>query len=292
VGEIAFLRGWPATATVTARTEVRALVIDDPTLARLEREEPATAARLLRQLAETAEERTSANLAFESRPSSYANAAAVEIQLCRTPEMRERAQRLRYEVYCEELKRKSPHADHERRIISDDLDRTAHTFIAIEAGETIGTLRGNFTAEGSVGVLEELYGMKASPYYPTRIAVCTKLVIKKSKRGGPAAMKLIGAMVRFGTRYDTKDCYIDSVPALLPYYKAIGFSIVAEPFFHRENGPSYPMLIDVAKHGPRLSRDFTPLDYVKLYAKAKAIKWAGRLLGRGERHRHPTEAPA
>src|SRR5262245_27387364 len=41
IGEIAFLRGSPATATVTARTATAALVIGDPTLARLEREQPA-----------------------------------------------------------------------------------------------------------------------------------------------------------------------------------------------------------------------------------------------------------
>src|SRR5947209_11342327 len=92
VGEIAFLRGWPATATVTARTPVRALVIDDPTLARLEREEPAAAAGLMRQLAASAEERTSHNVAFEARLGRQ-DAGPVEVQLCRTPEMLEGAQR-------------------------------------------------------------------------------------------------------------------------------------------------------------------------------------------------------
>ena len=185
VGEIAFLRGCPATATVTARTAAHALLIDDPALARLEREQPVAAAQMLRHLAEVAEERTSSNVAFVSTPTSH-RGPAIEVHLCRNAAMLESAQRLRYEVYCQELGRSSPYADHERKIITDDLDKTGHVFIAVEAGETIGTLRGNVPSEGSLGVLEVLYGMRTSPYYPASTAVCTKLIVKKSQRGGPA----------------------------------------------------------------------------------------------------------
>jgi CRP-like cAMP-binding protein len=68
IGEIGFLRGCPATATVIARTATAALVIDDPALASLEHEQPALTAHLLRHLAETAEERTSYNLTWSSTP--------------------------------------------------------------------------------------------------------------------------------------------------------------------------------------------------------------------------------
>jgi hypothetical protein len=98
-------------------------------------------------------------------------------------------------------------------------------------------------------------------------------------------MKLVAAIVRFGMRHHVKECYIDSVPALLPYYRALGFTAVAEPFFHRENGPSYPMMVDVARHGPRLARDLAPIDYIKLYAKAKAIKWVDRLRRKAPHYR-------
>ncbi|HZN30627.1 MAG TPA: cyclic nucleotide-binding domain-containing protein, partial [Xanthobacteraceae bacterium] len=66
IGEIGFLRGRPAMATVVARVPTTGLVIDDPTLARLEHEQPALTAHLLRHLADTAEERTSYNLTWSS----------------------------------------------------------------------------------------------------------------------------------------------------------------------------------------------------------------------------------
>jgi len=45
IGATAFLRGCPDMATVTARTAAGTLVIDDPTLARIEHEQPALAAQ-------------------------------------------------------------------------------------------------------------------------------------------------------------------------------------------------------------------------------------------------------
>jgi len=271
IGEIGFLRGSAAIATVTARTPTSALVIDDPSLARLEREQPAMTARLLRGLAEVAEERTSYNLVLTPSAWLHDSRQAVDVHLCRSKEMLESAQQLRYQVYCRELSRRSPHADHEREIISDHLDETGHTFIAVEAGETIGTLRGNISSDCSLGILEELYGMRKSAHHPEATCIATKFVIKRSHRGGAAAMKLISAIVRYGLRHQIKDCYIDSIPALIPYYRALGFTIAGEKFLHRENGPSHPMVIDFTKHGERLSESGM-VDYWSMIMKAQVIK--------------------
>src|SRR5262245_59491486 len=94
IGEISFLRGWPATATVTARTPTRAVVIDDPALAALDAAEPEVAAWLLRHLADTAEERASQNLIFT--PAGRGGAGgAVEILMCRNEELLRSAQQPR-----------------------------------------------------------------------------------------------------------------------------------------------------------------------------------------------------
>jgi predicted GNAT family N-acyltransferase len=240
IGEISFLRGCPATATVTARRTTCALVLDDPTLARLESEYPAVAAHLLRQLAKTAEERMSHNLTWEPATPSYSRSHAVEVYLCRNKDMLESAKRLRYEVYCQELGRQSPYADHDKKIITDHMDDTGHVFIAVEGGETIGTLRGNAAAQGGLGVLEELYGMSASAHHPTATAICTKFIVKKSKRGGSAGMKLIAAMVRYGIRNHIRECYIDCIPTLIPYYKAIGFTMAGPNSFTARMGLPIP----------------------------------------------------
>lgn len=276
VGEIGFLHGVPATASVTAVTETAAICIDDDVMSRLERDHPALAARLLQWLASLAAARTSFNLIVD-RQSGRAKGQDIEVLLCRTPEMLERAQRLRYEVYCEELGRRSPHADHERRIIADDLDAFAQTFIALQDGEVIGTLRGNLPTQGPLGVLEEVYGMRSSPHHPRATSVCTKFVVKKSKRGGPAALKLIAAMVRYGVERGVKECYVDCVPRLVPYYKAMGFVPAGRRFMHRENGPSDPLKLDVVKYGKRLSGEMSLPAYLGIVAKAQLIRLTSRM---------------
>lgn len=280
VGEIGFLRGCPATATAVARTPTEAIVIDDVALARLEREQPALAAQLLRHLAETAEERISYNLTFASQAGAFANLQAVEIYLCCNEEMLESAKRLRYEVYCGELGRRSPYADHSKKIITDDLDKFAHTFIAVEGGETIGTIRANLSSEGPLGAVEALYGMKSSPHHPHATSAVTKFIVKRSKRGGPTSIKLIAALTRFGVRHHIKECYIDCIPSLMPFYKALGFTVAAPRFFHRENGPSFPMKLDLIKYGPALCRETSVRSQIKLHLKAQAIYFIDRIRNR------------
>jgi predicted GNAT family N-acyltransferase len=196
----------------------------------------------------------------------------IRILLCQNSEMLESAQRLRYKVYCEELKRRSPFADHEKKIIADDLDKTGHTFVAVNKGETIGTGRVNIPSEGPVGVLEELYGMRASKYYPNGTAVITKFIVSKSHRGGPTATKLIAAFARFTLQKAIKEVFIDSVPALLPYYRAIGFRRGREAFLHQENGLSQPLVIDNVKYGKRLSNERSVSTHLNMIVKAKFLK--------------------
>ena len=91
-------------------------------------------------------------------------------------------------------------------------------------------------------------------------------------------MKLIAAMVRYGIRQDIKECYIDCIPALLPYYRAIGFQISGQRFIHRENGLSYPMRLDLIQHGDRLSHEAGMREYLKFLMKVQAIKMMDRIL--------------
>ena len=272
VGEIGFLRGRAATATVTVKTAATALVIDDPALTRIERAAPALAARLLQYLAETAEERTSYNLTVASLEGVASDESAIDVYLCRDEAMLLAAKRLRYEVYCVELGRESPFADHQARTISDPLDVFGNTFVAIEDGETIGTLRSNLSREGDLGHLEEVYGMRGSPQHPHATAICTKFIVRKGKRGSMAATRLISAMVGLGLRNGIQACYVDSIPSLLPYYQALGFTPSGRVFFHRENGPSYPMVLDLMLHGEQLARESGALDRLKEFVKAEAMR--------------------
>ena len=247
VGEIGFLKGCRATATAVAREPTTALVLDDDTLWRIEREDPMLAVFLLRALAATAESRISLNADLEAGQGAGSE-SNLEILLCRTDELLEDAMRLRYRVYCVELGRSSPYADHERKMIRDNLDDFGHTFIAVDEGTTIGTLRVNLATQGPLGHLEEIYGMTASSSHPDHTAICTMFIVEKTNRDRPAALDLIGAMASYVSKAGARECFIDSIPAQIPFYERIGFVPSGERFFHYQNGPSVPMVMDLARY--------------------------------------------
>lgn len=293
IGEIGFLNGCPATATVTAKTPVSALVIDDATLWRIEEEDPSLAVALSRFLARHSEARVTANAALFSMHGAARRGSAVEVHLCRNEEMLRQAARLRYQVYCEELGRNSPYADHEQKTIRDKFDDFGHTFIAVEDGDVIGTLRGNRPTEGALGTLEDHYGMRSSAHYPERIGVVSKFVIRRGKRRGPAALKLISALTRYGLRHGSREVYVDCVPALIPYYRALGFEPAGEAFHHYEHGTSVPLRLDLEKHGGWLCREPGLRQHLTLYLRLRIFRWveklyparlAGGKLGAGDVH--------
>jgi CRP-like cAMP-binding protein len=233
IGEIGFLRGCPATATVTADTTVDALVIDDAAFAQLQTRWQDGYACISRMLTEIAEQRV------KSDPSP---ANQIEVYLCRNKAMLESAQRLRYQVYVTELGRAVRHADHTQGLVGDELDRFGECFIAVENGETVGTLRLNLASRGSVGSLEQFYGMRDSPHHPNATAISTKFMVRQARRSSSASLELLSAARRYLARKGVKEVYFDSIPSLVRWYEAFGSRVIGPAFHHPENGPSYPMM--------------------------------------------------
>jgi CRP-like cAMP-binding protein len=272
VGEICFLQGTAAIATVTAKSDLKVLKIDDLELANISEQRPELVARLLQDLARTASARLSYNLSVTDDTEISADASAIEILLCRSDDQLNQAKRLRYDVYCNELKRNSPNADHQQCVISDALDGTGYCFIAEKQGKTIGTLRANYAGDGPLNGLETIYGMTRSQHFPGKCGVCTKFIVDRSNRGGPAAMMLIAHAVQLGMRDDMQECYIDCIPDLIDYYSALGFSATAPEFFHPENGLSLPMKLDLNLHGTQMSGREGLRHMIRLFLKTRANK--------------------
>lgn len=254
IGEIGFLTGVPATATVTARTPVRALYIDNPAWRTFEQRRPEEAVAFYRQLAEIVEGRTSYNLLHLEQTDGSKTDGAIEIVLCRQPQQLFQAQRIRYQIYCEELGRTSPYADPVERVIADELDATGHVLLALHNSTPIATMRMNLARDGGLGVLEGLYGMAQFPSHPHATGICTKFIVKKEHRFGKAAFQLMATAIEMAERYEVSDCFMDCVSQLMPFYLSVGFARSAPPFLHHENGRSHPLRLDVTRYAKRISR--------------------------------------
>ena len=95
--------------------------------------------------------------------------------------------------------------------------------------------------------------MRASKNHPQRTAICTKVIIKKSKRGTPAYLKLCTEWLLYAMQEGILECYIGCEPKLTPILGMLGFKRSGERFYHYELGPNDPMMLDLVRHGKRLA---------------------------------------
>jgi len=280
VGEIGFLWGTPACATITALQNTETLVLNDDALVDLRESEPDAAHRIVQALQQLAQDRLCTTLALTHCGSLAGGVKNLSVLMCRKPEQLRQAQKLRYDVYCRELGRMSPSADEVEGVIVDELDESGKTFIGIQNGEIIGTLRTNYASDGNLGELEEIYSMQHSAFHPQATAVCTKFIIKPAARGSTAALVLISALTKHLLRHDIKECFIDCIPPLLHYYRAMGFEVAGERFMHPENGLSVPLRINLHKHGAALAQSTSLRSAILFAIKAKFYKLFPRGISR------------
>jgi predicted GNAT family N-acyltransferase len=112
----------------------------------------------------------------------------------------------------------------------------------------------NMRRDGPLGLLEDLYGMAQSPYHPEGTAICTKFIVKKSHRLRQFCFRLMSTAIEMAQRYAIKHCYIDCIPELRPFYATLGFAQSGPAFLHRENGRSYPLMLDIDRYARRIAR--------------------------------------
>ena len=253
IGEMGYVQGFAAPADVVARTAVRALVIADDTLWRMQKDAPRLAIEFCRFLGKAvtrSESRDGSGLSPLSMSGKLPN---IEVIHCRDGRILNEVMRLRYHICWEEFGRYSPHLDHDKKILRDELDDFGHEFVAIEQGEVIGSLRANLAREGALGVFEDFYGMRASKNHPQHTAICTKVIIKKSNRGTPAYLKMLSECLQFAMREGITEWYIGCEPKLTSIMGMLGLKRSGERFYHYEVGPNDPMMLDLAHHGKRLA---------------------------------------
>ena len=252
VGEMGLLRGVCAAATIIAKTDGVALVIDDGTILKIEAADRKLAVEFCRYLAKKVAIPNETKPEVPSLLTGSPGSSNIDVFLCHDDALLLDVMKLRYHTCCEEFGRQSPDADHAKGILRDKFDDFGHVFAAVENGELIGTLRMNLAREGSLGMFEDLYGMGASKNHPDRTAICTKFTVKKSKRGTPAFLLLCTEGLRFAMNRNIVECFIGCEPHLASIYAMLGFKRVADRFYHYDFGPQDPMVLDLTVYGKRL----------------------------------------
>lgn len=154
-------------------------------------------------------------------------------------------QRLRYEVYVEEMSKQQACADHINRVIAEELDERGIVFGAFEREECVGTVRYNWIRDG-VGKYHEYYRLHdIDEEFIARATMTTKLMLAKSHRDSSLGMRLAKAafadIFERGGRYDFIDC--NPHANTRPFFEKMGYRQIFPNFHHAEYGEATPMIL-------------------------------------------------
>lgn len=246
VGEIGFLTGHPATATLRAAVPVRALSLDPAALGRLQRDNPRDAADVLRHLAQLMKVRTEENA---ERPANVetgvgegkGTGSGIRIIRCSTLDQLRVAQRLRYAIQCLENGHASADADDADGTIIDDLDRSGATFVASQGGQPAGTARVNIGDDASTRQLARLFRIRDLGIPAATCAWVTRSAIRSGHLGGALHGRLLADLCGFSRKAGATDLMLDCDPMLIGFFVTFGFSRTSEELIPSESGPSVPM---------------------------------------------------
>ncbi|MCC5816569.1 MAG: GNAT family N-acetyltransferase [Leptospira sp.] len=168
---------------------------------------------------------------------------SITVKLAETEEEKMAIYLLRYDIYINELERNQEHADNKRKIIQEPWDKTAYLLYAVNADEIIGTVRLNLKKDGPLEY-EELYDMdKFSPYFPDKISMTTKLLVKEKYRNSIAASSLVMTAYEMYRKWGLVFNFIDTRPHLVRLYQQLGFRFYKENINHPEFGNAIPMVL-------------------------------------------------
>lgn len=219
VGEIGFLTGQGATATLRALGPVEALSLDARGLQRLRKEAPTVAADVLRHLANLLQKRARQNegLLAEVDPPQQ---EAVSVVRCSTLDQKRTAQRVRYDVECLEAGKTTPFADHDEGIISDDLDKHGTAFIAHTGVQAVGMMRVNLAAESAaiVQCFPVLDGVELNA-----AAVITASALHAAYRDADLIGQFVTAVATFAEASGATSVLVPCAPDEAAEFEAFGF---------------------------------------------------------------------
>jgi hypothetical protein len=136
------------------------------------------------------------------------------------------AQRIRYQVYCEETDMNYATADHEARLLPEPEDERGVLMLALIDGEPVGSVRLLYGADDAI---PEGYGrlLRVDEYADVvgigRVVVVDRLGMVGTLRGdGSSAVAFILAVVREICGRGVDVVVADCEPHLVPLYRALG----------------------------------------------------------------------
>lgn len=163
-----------------------------------------------------------------------------------TDEENEASYRLRYKIYVESMGRLKEKGDHERKVLQDVHDKSARALIAIQNGETVGTLRlfwGGDTAFSKT--LIEAYHLSPFLEYlkQNQICIVERMMVLEKFRGSMVTLRLYKEVMHFVLKHQAEVVLLDCEPHHLNSYLKLGFRPFTSPYTYPGIGLVIPMAL-------------------------------------------------
>ena len=153
------------------------------------------------------------------------------VDLPLSEEEREAVYRLRYDVYISEQGKPYPEADHERKILSDELDNTGEIIAVKSRDAIVGTVRANWIDTLARESLTRVFGISPNITVPLQnICIATRFAIHPCVRGGIISSMLFSAIYKLALYKNTAICFMTCAPRLTKLFEKYGFRQYSTPY--------------------------------------------------------------
>lgn len=147
------------------------------------------------------------------------------VEVARTARQRRDAYRLRYDVYIAEQGKGYREADHDDRLLIDELDRDAAILLVSKNGEAVGTLRCNWFTSAAVErcYSDSLQRERFAVLDGESVAICSRLAVRCGCRDQRVRSLLFDTIYRTALERATLLCFATCAPSLLRMFRGYGF---------------------------------------------------------------------
>lgn len=167
------------------------------------------------------------------------------IRLAETVEDLEALYRFRYQIYVEEMGRVQHDADHDLKMIQDDLDVNGSNLIAFKSGQLVGAARINLN-ENISDFYNDFYKIKDQKgTNKANISIVTRLMVAKEFRKSTLALRIFIACYEFGLWRGTQFNFVDCNDHLIDFFKSFGYEHYIKKINHKEYGLVNPLILDL-----------------------------------------------
>lgn len=148
--------------------------------------------------------------------------------------------RLRYDIFANELSCSDESLDHSKETCTDSLDDIADIYLIQENDEVISSIRFVLLSKliPTKNITSEIYSFLAlnlfEPLFSDKVAVASRFVVKPTRRGSLAAIRLIESAYIEGIKAGVKFLLAYCHPYLIDMYLQLGFRIHGDALIDKE----------------------------------------------------------